>query len=140
MSDITFRIAAAEEYPDVAAAYAAWGYRGGVLPNDIVYVAEVNRELAGIVRRTCEHGIVMLRGMYVAPQQQRLGIGSQLLTRFVNDLHDVVCYCVPLAHLENFYSQGGFVPLAEEAAPRFLQDRLAKYRKDGLDVLVMRRA
>ena len=130
MSDITFRIAAAGEYPDVAAAYAAWGYRGGVLPNDIVYVAEMNRELVATVRRTCEHGIVMLRGMYVAPQQQRLGIGSQLLTRFVNDLHHVVCYCVPLAHLQTVYGRGGFGSLPDNAAPEFLQERLAKYRAD----------
>ena len=139
MSNIIFRIATAEEYAGVAAAYRAWGYRGGVLPTDVVYVAEANGVLIGIVRRTCEYGLVILRGMYVAPQKRRRGIGSQLLARFVSDLDDVRCYCVPLAHLQTFYGQGGFVPIPDQAAPEFLRDRMAKYRGDGLDVLVMRR-
>ena len=138
-NNIAFRIAAPEEYPRIEAVYVAWGYRGGVLPTDVVYLSEANGELIGIVRRTCEYGLVMLRGMYVAPQKRRRGIGSQLLARFVSDLDDVICFCVPLAHLQTFYGQGGFVPIPDQAAPEFLRDRMAKYRGDGLDVLVMRR-
>ena len=139
MSNITFRTAAAKEYSLIEDTYTAWGYRGGVLPNDIVYLAEADHELLAIVRRTREHGFVMLRGMYVAPQHRRRRVGSQLLARFVSDLHDMTCYCVPLAHLQGFYGQGGFESVADEAAPEFLRDRLTKYRADGLDVLVMRR-
>ena len=139
MNTVTFRIAKAAEYPRIKEAYALWGYRGGVSTGDVVYVAETDGELVAVVRRTYEEGIVMLRGMYVAPHQRRRGIGSQLLAKFVNDLHDVACYCVPFAHLQAFYGRAGFTPLADDVAPEFLRDRLALYRGDGLDVLVMRR-
>ena len=136
----TFRIAGSADYPRIETAYAAWGYRGGVSPQDVVYVAERGRELLAAVRRTHEHGVVMLRGMYVATELQRQGIGAKLLDAFVNDLHGVACYCVPYAHLLSFYGRVGFASLADEPAPNFLRDRLASYRARGLDVLVMRRA
>jgi len=138
-AEATFRIARPGEYSRVEAAYAAWGYGGGVSPEDVVYIAEKGEELVAVVRRTPEHGIVMLRGMYVTPELQRRGIGSRLLDAFVKGLGGVACYCVPYTHLRGFYGRVGFEPLADEAAPNFLRDRLASYRARGLDVLVMRR-
>ena len=83
---------------------------------------------------------MLLRGMYVAPELQRRRIGSRLLDVFVHDLQGVACYCVPFAHLREFYGRAGFTSLSDEATPSFLRDRLASYRARGLDVLVMRRA
>jgi GNAT superfamily N-acetyltransferase len=82
-SDATFRVASAFEYPHVAAAYEAWGYHGGVSPADTLCIAAHGSDLIAAVRRTHEHGFVLLRGMYVAPKYQRRGIGSQLLDFFV---------------------------------------------------------
>ena len=73
MSDITFRLASLAEHPRVQAAYAAWGYRRRVFPDDIVYVAQNGGEFVAAVRRTQEHGLVLLRGMHVAPEYQRTG-------------------------------------------------------------------
>ena len=88
MSDVTLRIATPAEYPRIRAAYTAWGYNGGVAPDDVVYIAERGEALLGVVRRTLEHEVTMLRGMYIAPTEQRHGIGSQLLNAFVAELHD----------------------------------------------------
>jgi GNAT superfamily N-acetyltransferase len=137
--NVTVRVASASEYPRIRELYAAWGYRGGVLPQDMVYVAEQGSEVMAAVRRTHEHGFVLLRGMYVAPEHQRRGIGSQLLGFFVSHLDRAACYCVPYMHLREFYGRAGFAPLACESVPAFLRERVASYRARGLEVLVMHR-
>jgi len=139
MSDITFRVVSLAEHARVQAAYAAWGYRGGVSPDDTLYVAQRGGEFVAAVRRTQEHGLVLLRGMHVAPQHQRTGIGSRLLAVFVEHLHGEPCYCVPYQYLRAFYSRAGFASLPDDAAPKFLLERVRSYRLRGLDVLVMHR-
>jgi GNAT superfamily N-acetyltransferase len=137
--DVTVRVASASEYPRIEALYAAWGYRGGILPQDMLYVAEQGSEVIAAVRCTHEHGFVLLRGMYVAPEHQRRGIGSRLLDFFVSQIDGAACYCVPYMHLRVFYGRAGFAPIACESAPAFLRERVASYRSRGLDVLVMHR-
>ncbi len=68
MSDATLRIATPAEYPRIEAAYRAWGYRGGVSLEDVIYLAERGAGLVAAVRRTQEYGVVLLRGMHVAPE------------------------------------------------------------------------
>jgi predicted N-acetyltransferase YhbS len=138
-SDIAFRVARVTDHPRIEAGYSAWGYRGGVSPDDTLFVAERGGELVAAVRRTHEHAITLLRGMYVAPAHQRRGVGSGLLTMFVEHLHGRACYCVPYQHLRAFYSRAGFLSLPGDAAPDFLRERLSSYRTRGLDVLVMHR-
>jgi GNAT superfamily N-acetyltransferase len=132
-----FRVAMPWDYPQVAAAYQAWGYHGGVSPEDTLFVGEDESQLVAAVRRTREHDCVLLRGMYVAPEHQRRGIGRELLEFFVSHLDRVRCYCVPYVHLRDFYGRAGFVSLLDESAPAFLRERAASYRARGLDVLIM---
>jgi GNAT superfamily N-acetyltransferase len=139
MTQATFRIATPDEHQRVEAAYATWGYRGGVGPGDVVYVAERGAALLGAVRRTLEQGVVLLRGMYVAPSEQRRGLGTGLLRAFVADLRGDACFCVPYAHLATFYEAAGFASLASPEFPPFLRARAEAYRARGLDVIVMRR-
>jgi predicted N-acetyltransferase YhbS len=139
MNDITFRIVNRSEVRRIEATYIGWGYTGGVTQKDIVYVAERGETLLGIVRRTQECGLTLLRGMYVAPSERRRGLGTELLRVFVGDLLDTECYCVPYVHLQTFYARSGFVTLADTAAPKFLRDRMTGYRHRGLDVCLMRR-
>jgi N-acetylglutamate synthase-like GNAT family acetyltransferase len=123
----------------VAELYERWGYHGGLLDSDIIYVAEAAGKLVGIVRRAMEHGVLMLRGMQIDPAHQRQGVGTQLLRALVADVAGRECFCVPFAHLPTFYRQGGFEVYPETAAPHFLVERLARYRRAGHDVIVMRR-
>lgn len=138
--DTAIRIAAAHEYADLRHAYGRWGYDGGILADDRVYVAEERGAYVGIVRRTREEGVTMLRGMQVAPECQRRGIGRKLLTAFSGDLGAEACYCIPYDHLTGFYGLVGFAPVAESDAPEFLRARLETYRSQGLRVLVMCRS
>ncbi len=139
MTVATIRIASDAEIDRVRTAYREWGYGGGMTPNDIVFLAELDGNLVGVVRETSEHGEVLLRGMQVAPAVQRSGVGAQLLQVFVHRLNGRECYCVPYTHLVGFYSSVGFEQHPGEFAPAFLRERLAKYRREGRNVLLMRR-
>jgi GNAT superfamily N-acetyltransferase len=138
-SGVTIRIATPDEYERVRAAYLAWGYDGGVSPTDVVYVAERDTELVGVVRRTREHDVIMLRGMLVAPAWRGRRIGSRLLRAFIADLPSEECYCLPYTRLVTFYGAVGFGVMREEVAPPFLRERLADYRRRGLKVVLMHR-
>ncbi len=137
--EITIRIARAGEYDAVALAYRLWGYRRAVLPSDVIFVAHCGSDLIGIVRRTVEHGMTMLRGMHVAPDWRGRGVGTLLLGAFEAALPPGPCVCVPYSYLEKFYAGIGFERLSETDAPQFLVDRLAQYRAEGRDVMLMRR-
>lgn len=139
MTRLAIRLAQPPEYPHVREAYARWGYGGDVAAEDVVYVAEHAGRLIGAVRRTTEHGVVLLRGLYVDPTYQRRGVGTALLRAFVDGLCGTACYCVPRRHLEAFYGAAGFIVVAESAAPPFLAARVRDYRARGLDVLLMHR-
>lgn len=133
------RVAATSDHPRILAAYNAWGYGHGLSPSDTIYMLEFGSELAGLVRRTYEHGVTMLRGMFVAPDRQRQGNGMRLLQAFVRELNGVECYCLPYTHVAGFYGKVGFVPVPEHTIAAFLQERLVEYRGRGLSVLAMRR-
>jgi GNAT superfamily N-acetyltransferase len=133
------RVATASEHPRLMALYEEWGYRGGITPDDVVFIAEEGDEAVGLVRRAGDGGIIMLRGMYVAPHLRRSGVGTRLLAAFVDDLQGSDCYCIPLAHLTAFYRRAGFTVVAEHAAPPMLAERLRRYRSEGHRVVLMRR-
>ena len=138
MNDVAVRLAAPSEYAALAERYLAWGYAGGLAPAEAVFVAHRGATPVGIVRRTREQGVLMLRGMQVAPDAQRQGIGRQLLAAFEDALDDrEPCWCIPFAHLTRFYGMIGFEECDEAEAPRFLQERLVDYRARGHVVCVM---
>jgi predicted N-acetyltransferase YhbS len=120
-------------------AYEHWGYHGGVLPSDCVFLAERGGDLVGVVRLSNEEGVQMLRGMQIAPQERRRGTGTRLLHALVERLSDSVCYCVPFSHLVGFYGQAGFEEIPLGDAPLFLVERIARYRDEGHVVTLMRR-
>jgi predicted N-acetyltransferase YhbS len=115
------------------------GYTSAVSPADHVFVATVGGELAGVVRLSTEHGVLVLRGMRVRSDLQRQGIGSQLLIRLTEAIGGDLCYCIPRGWLQSFYGSVGFEEVAESGAPPFLAERLQHYRQKGLDVVIMRR-
>ncbi len=142
------RIASAAEQDRVRAAYEALGYWKEIKLDsaDTVWLAEYAGEIVGIVRVAAEHGTLVLRGMRVLQSFQRQRIGTRLLQSIAASLGERECYCIPYSHLIGFYRQVGFVeiepgadPSVEPSVAAFLSARLAEYRRNGLDVTVMRR-
>jgi GNAT superfamily N-acetyltransferase len=134
------RIAQPADLSKALAAYQAWNYQAGIGPDDKVWLAEFAGELIGIVRVVPEEGTFVLRGMRIAEEWRRHGIGSQILRVVAEWLGKRECYCVPYVHLIEFYSQMGFSEIAPVLAPAFLARRLAEYRAKALDVTIMARS
>jgi predicted N-acetyltransferase YhbS len=135
---VVVRLGAPRDLAAVEAIYREWRYRGGVQPEDGLVVADDGGRVVGVVRLTREHGCTMLRGMRLQPGYQRGGIGTRMLRLFVQQLDDE-CFCVPYAHLLDFYGQVGFRVVARADAPLFLAERARTYEAEGLEVAIMRR-
>lgn len=101
----------------VRAFYGQVGYGGGVSDADTVLAATAGERVAGAVRLCEEHGVIVLRGMFVAPDCQRLGIGRALLSRCLPWLDRGEAFCLPYDHLAGFYREAGFEPVTIGALP-----------------------
>ena len=124
---------------DVQAFYRSVGYVAPLEPDAVCFGATGPHDrLLGVVRLVHEHGVLVLRGMQVRPDVQRLGIGRALLTALVATLAED-CYCLPYGHLAGFYAGWGFAACAPQHAPPHLAERLAAYRAGDPDILLMRR-
>lgn len=130
---------AAEDLAAVASFYQDVGYGVGVDPGDRILTARIDKKVVGAVRICREESTQVLRGMYVAPDLRGKGVGSRLLEAVVSALDPVACWCVPYAHLREFYARGGFEECSPEQAPGFLGARARRYLKSGNRVIIMRR-
>lgn len=136
---MTIRCAPTGELMRVEAFYRETAYYGGLNVADTVIVAESDGKIVGAVRLCEEEGVLVLRGVRVRKNFHRQGVGTQILAavdRFVGDRR---CYCIAHRYLRGFYGQIGFDEIQLNTAPAFLQQRLAKYTEQGLDVIIMAR-
>jgi N-acetylglutamate synthase-like GNAT family acetyltransferase len=135
--EVRVRVAAADEFGDVAEFYVETAYAGGIRPTDQVVVALSRGQLVGAYRLAREHGLLVLRGMRVRADLRRHGIGARLLDA-LKDVEEA-CYCVPHSYLSSFYGRAGFEPAQPAETPAFLRERAERYDARGLNVVVMRR-
>jgi N-acetylglutamate synthase-like GNAT family acetyltransferase len=117
--------------------YAAVGYQLTVQPDDYVIAAYDGDRIVGIVRLSYDHDAITLRGMMVATDYQRKGVGTQLLQTLSTTIGGQICWCLPHDWLEGFYEQIGFVKIDECSAPPFLQERITLGRQKWPHMIVM---
>ena len=139
MTEVSIRIADAQDHPDILRFYEACGYSRGIGKQDTVLMASSAAGLIGVVRLCREYESIVLRGMQVLPDYQRQGIGRRLLKACEERIGDSCCYCIPWSYLADFYASAGFKKIGSREAPNFLKDRASEYLKGGLDVVIMRR-
>jgi GNAT superfamily N-acetyltransferase len=139
VSEPQIRIARPDEHSRVLSIYAAFGYRRTIDPADTVWLAESAADEVGIVRVAAEQGTLVLRGMPIAEHARRQRLGTRMLEAIAEWLQDRECYCVPYPHLVGFYGQIGFNVFEPTAAPAFLAERVAEYRRSGQEAILMRR-
>ncbi len=137
--NIQVRIAEPTEAHRIRPAYTSLGYHREVNLLDTVWLAENAGEVAGIVRVAAERGVLVLRGMRIAEPFRRQRIGTRLVKAILEWLGDRSCYCIPYSHLTGFYGRAGFIEIEPDAAALFLAERLAEYRRSGLEVSLMQR-
>ena len=135
--DIVVRRADPMDRPRIEAFCRERGYRGFLSPEAAVVIAERGVDVAGLGRVQPDHGVLVLRGMGVDSGCRRRGIGTRLLELLIAEIGARRCYCIPYAHLREFYGRAGFADLDLDSAPHFLRDRILEYRNAGNDVVLM---
>lgn len=138
-SPIAIRRAAPTEAGRINLFYAARGYATSVDADTGVFIAEDDGVIIGVVRLCREEGHTILRTMHVHADHRGRGIGRRLLEAFQEAVRDTDCYCIPYAHLVDFYGAIGFRQIAPEQAPPHLRERMQEYRGRGLDAIIMMR-
>ena len=128
--------------PLVSPLYQAEGNGITIRSDDLFFVGLIDEEIVGSVRFCVEEETPMLRTMRIAEKFQGKGFGRKLLKYFESYLIQnrvSTTYCIPYAHLENFYAAIGFRRVEESLAPTFLQERLKEYRKRPQEFICMLR-
>ncbi len=119
--------------------YESVGYRGGSHSRDCILVAREDQRIVAAVRLCNEEGFLVLRGMYVAEERRRMGVGSMLLESASAAIDSAECWCVPYIHLTEFYSRIGFRVHEGSGTPKFLLERRSRYFAKGNLVTIMRK-
>ena len=127
------------ELSKVESFYSEVGYSAELGESDTIVVAQENFEIVGSVRLCHEAGFLVLRGMYVSEQKQRMGVGAALLLNASKEIGLRECWCIPYDYLSSFYGQAGFREFQSNAAPPFLSARAASYLDQGKSVVIMKR-
>jgi N-acetylglutamate synthase-like GNAT family acetyltransferase len=130
------------DFPSLQAFYSSVGYLGTITADCIVISARTADAIVGAVRLAPENGVLVLRGMMIAPSYQRRGVGTRMLRELSKLMRGRECFCLPHAWLEGFYGMIGFAKIEEDDAPRHLQERLVEYRRryPQSQLTLMRRA
>lgn len=139
LQHIEIILADASDLAAVQSFYSSVGYLGGLSADDRVLVARRTHLIVAAVRLSSEADTLVLRGMYVAEKLRGAGIGWKLLERTSTEIGASACWCIPYAHLEDFYSRIGFLTCERRAIPEFLAARKKRYETAGRKVTTMHR-
>jgi N-acetylglutamate synthase-like GNAT family acetyltransferase len=134
------RRATLEDAPWINAAYDAIGFQRSDLARELLIVAEVEGERAGIGRlvpageEACELG-----GMLVFDAFRGRGIARAIIDELLRHAAGRTVYCIPFADLEPVYAKAGFTVIDEDApAPEYVRKKLAWCRREiAREVVVM---
>ena len=114
----------ADNFSAIETFYASVGYLGLIAPSSIVIAARDGDVIVGAARIARENGILVLRGMMIAPSHQRRGLGTRMLWALDKHIGRGQCFCVPHGWLQNFYGQIGFATITDDFSPSHLRERL----------------
>ena len=76
----------------------------------------------------------------IREEYRRKGIGKRMLVALEEYLKGGDCYCLPYAHLVDFYGSVGFVQITERETPDHLQERYQRYMARGEKFVIMKRS
>ena len=85
--------------------------------SDYIAIAEVNGVKAGLGRvSTVDDNNGELGGMYVLPEFRGRAVAGRIVEFLLLNCGHSSLYCIPFSHLENFYTQFGFLPADQTLA------------------------
>ena len=108
------RIARADEAEWINARYAEVRFLPSDLSREVVVIAEIDGQPAGLGRlvdvddRSCELG-----GMLVFDPFRGRGVARAIIDELLRHARDRDVYCIPFADLEPLYAAAGFTPATD---------------------------
>lgn len=132
------RWATPDDLAGALACYERNGYGGGIAPGDRPLVAVRGGHVVGCVRLVEEHGLQILRGLFIDEAERGQGLGGEMLD-VLCDAMARVCWLICGAHLVGFYAVAGFRVVLPEDAPTLLAERAAGYAMRHGEQAIMRR-
>ena len=120
-----------EEIGWVNEQYDRINFKPSSLDTDRIAVATCNGERVGI-GRLChiKASIFELGGMYVQQSFRGFGISRKIIKFLLEQLNpEATVYCLPFAHLRDFYESQGFKEVPEEVFSRVPRDILEKQQR-----------
>lgn len=139
LGDEQIHLAGKSDLASVQDFYSRVGYGCEIDPDDKLLIAREGQSVIAAVRLCREFDITVLRGMFVAEKRRGGGIGTRVLDSISAEIGSSECWCLPYAHLVNFYSRIGFRVCEDGTIPPFLAGRRNKYNAGGKNVVVMKR-
>ncbi|AUI88326.1 GNAT family N-acetyltransferase [Vibrio azureus] len=119
--------------------YKEQGYHSAWSDSERAFICLDGDAIIGSVKVERINDVTILRGMYIASDFQGQGLGLKFLKHIEPVLNSHVGYCMPLAHVTDFYTHIGFKEVEESQYPEFLQQRCEKDREMGYSITTMRR-
>ncbi len=109
-SQVIVRKADTEEIDWINAQYDRVDFKHSVYEDEYIAIAELNGERIGLGRLQCiEDGIAELGGIYVDENYRGLGAAHEIVGHLIDHSRKYeTIYCIPFAHLADFYRQFGF--------------------------------
>lgn len=107
---LNIRIAQTHELRWINTQYDKVGFKHSHFDGELVAIAEVNGEKAGLGRlQAVESSAAELGGIYVDEAYRGLGLAAEIVSFLVQQSHAYnSVFCLPFAHLSGFYKQFGF--------------------------------
>lgn len=126
------RVATVADAEWINAAYAEVGFQTSDLSRELLIVAELDNERAGIGRlvpagdAACELG-----GMLVFEGFRGRGVARAIVDELLRHARGRTVYCIPFADLETIYAKAGFIRREPEATlPQYVRDKLDWCRRE----------
>jgi len=131
---VNLRLATPEDADWINARYAEVRFLPSDLAKEIVVIAEVDHERAGLGRLVdCELG-----GILVLERFRGQGISRAIIDELLKHAGGRTVYCIPFAELESLYASAGFTR-TDEAPPEVLEKFAWCQQTYDKDVLLMAR-
>jgi len=106
---LTIRKALPEEMDWVNAQYQQINFKLSDYNNELIVIAEVDGEKAGLGRLVTIHPDALeLGGMYVLENYRKYGVARSIVQYLIAQVKYKTLYCLPFEQLRDFYQSCGF--------------------------------
>ncbi len=126
-TEISIRQAQQSDMDWVNNQYKIIGFKKSIFEQEDISIAEVDGKRAGLGRlQKIETESAELGRIYVLESYRSLGLARQIVTHLMNYSSQYKkIYCIPFAHLQNFYMRFGFeIENKPDTAPTTVSNKL----------------